>query len=180
VSGRRRLLLAALAAVAVWLLVAMALFVLQSGDDPGRADAVVVLAGSPHRLPVGERLVDRGAAPVLALSRDPDGRGNPPVQRRCRQGETPGGDPVVCFVADPYSTRGEAQALARLAGEEGWGTVIVVTSRFHIFRSRLLLERCFGGEVRMSSAPVDWWRWPQALTGETAKLGRALLTARDC
>jgi uncharacterized SAM-binding protein YcdF (DUF218 family) len=179
VSARRRLVLASAAAAVAWLLLALALFVLHPADQPGRADAVVVLAGSPHRLPVGEGLIARGTAPVLALSRDPDGR-NPPVERRCRRGETGDGDPVVCFVADPYSTRGEARALARLAREQQWGTVVVVTSRFHLYRSELLVERCFDGDVRMASAPVDWWRWPQALAGETVKLGVALLAARGC
>lgn len=178
-TRRRGLVLAAAAAVGAWLLLALALFVLQPEDAPGRADAVLVLAGSKHRLPVGERLVRRGTAPTLVLSRDPRGR-NSPVERRCRRGRTEAGGPVVCFVARPYNTRGEARALRRLAHEHGWETVVVVTSRFHLFRSRLLVERCFDGQVRMASARVDWWRWPQALLGETVKLGHALLVSRGC
>jgi uncharacterized SAM-binding protein YcdF (DUF218 family) len=179
VSRGRGLLLAAAAAAAAWLLLAIALFVLHPADEPGRADAVVVLAGSKHRLPVGERLVARGTAPTLVLSRDPEGR-NPPVERRCRRGEAEADASLVCFVAEPYSTRGEARALALLAAEREWETIAVVTSRFHLYRSELLVERCFDGDVRMVSARVDWWRWPQALVGETVKLGRALLLARGC
>jgi uncharacterized SAM-binding protein YcdF (DUF218 family) len=178
VTTARGLALAAAAAASAWLLLAIALFVLHPEDEPGRADAVVVLAGSKHRLPAAERLVRSGTAPTLVLSRDPHGR-NPPVELRCRQGRTPEGDPVVCFVAAPYSTRGEARALAALARERDWESVVVVTSRFHLFRSQLLVERCFAGDARMASAPVDWWRWPQALLGETVKLGHALV-ARGC
>jgi hypothetical protein len=178
-SRRRRFRLAAAVAAAAWLLLAIGLFALYPPDEPGRADAVLVLAGSEHRLPVGTELVRRGTAPVLVLSRDPIGR-NPPVERRCEGAATQGEGLVVCFVPDPYSTRGEARALAALAEERGWDTVVVVTSRFHLLRSRLLVERCYEGEVRMVAARVDWWRWPQALAGESAKLARALTVARGC
>jgi hypothetical protein len=166
-------------AAGAWLLLGLALFVLHAADEPGRADAVAVLAGSKHRLPLGQELVRGGAAPVLVVSRDPDGRDRA-ADRACGGPPGPGGAEVVCFVADPYSTRGEARTLARIAAERDWSTLVVVTSRFHLFRSRLLVERCFGGEVRMASARVDWWRWPVALVSETLKLVHALAVARDC
>jgi uncharacterized SAM-binding protein YcdF (DUF218 family) len=172
-----RLLLGGTVALAAWLALALALFGFPQLDSPGRADAAVVLAGSPHRLPVGLELVEEGAARALAVSLDPDVR-DPSSYRICRAGVE--GVEVACFIADPYSTRGEARAVARLAAERGWDSVVVVTSRFHVFRSELLLERCFGGDIRMVEAPVDWWRWPRALVNETAKLGYALVVARGC
>jgi uncharacterized SAM-binding protein YcdF (DUF218 family) len=179
VTPAKGLLLAAAAAAFAWLALAVALFVFTTPDAPGRSDAVVVLAGSKHRLPVGLDLVHGNAAPLLVVSRDPDGRDRA-ADRLCRRGVTGEDVPVVCFVADPYSTRGEARAVDRLAGERGWDSIAVVTSRFHLHRAELLLERCFHGDLRMVSAPVDWWRWPRALVGETAKLGHALLAARSC
>ncbi len=48
---------------------AVALFVVDHGDSPMRADAVFVMSGSPTRLPVGVKLVRQGYAPLLVVSR---------------------------------------------------------------------------------------------------------------
>jgi uncharacterized SAM-binding protein YcdF (DUF218 family) len=163
--------------LAAWVVVASALFVWPHDDGPiaGRADAVVTLAGSASRLPVAARLVADGVAPVLAVSLDgtPNNRES---EQLCR-------DPrprLVCFRADPISTRGEARALERLAREHGWDDVVVVTSDFHVFRARLILERCFGEQLRLEDAPSSpLWR-PWHMATESVKLAAALTVRRGC
>jgi uncharacterized SAM-binding protein YcdF (DUF218 family) len=164
-------------ASAVWLAVASYLFLVPHDDEPPRrADAVVVLSGSKERLPVGERLVRDGVAPVLVLSGGPEAEKiDPQVGARCRRPRPP-----VCFRAEPSSTRGEARALARLARRRGWDELVVVTSGFHVFRARRILERCYRGRLWLADAPVDWWWLPWALVTESAKLALAETTRRGC
>jgi uncharacterized SAM-binding protein YcdF (DUF218 family) len=47
-----------------------------------------------------------------------------------------------CVTPDPATTRGEALLAARLAEEEGWPALSVVTSSWHAHRARLHLEAC--------------------------------------
>jgi uncharacterized SAM-binding protein YcdF (DUF218 family) len=107
-------------------------------DEPGRADAVVVLAGGlGERLPAGRALVEDGTAPVLVVSHGSRGCG----QRR-------DGYEIGCFTPRPDRTQVEARAAAALARERGWERLVVVTSTYHVARARTLFERCFDGEVR--------------------------------
>src|SRR5438445_12479906 len=74
-------------------------------------------------------------------------------------------DKIVRFAHDADSTLEEAQALARLAKERKWHSIIVVTSNFHTRRARYIFRRVFpqGVEVRIASArdgdfdPEHWW-----------------------
>ena len=136
------------------------LFVFPDDDAlPARADAIVVLSGGQHRLSEGVRLWRSGIAPTLAIS---DGRNPswPEANRMCGRAR------VRCFRPEPYSTRGEAQWTA----DQGWGTVIVVTSTYHVRRTRELFGRCFDGRVAVRGAepPVDHfivgvaWEWPKS------------------
>ena len=155
-------------------LAALVLFVwVPFADDDPRTDAIVVLAGSRTRLPVALDLLAHGRARTLAVSRDPRDRAR---VRLCRSPPAH----VVCFSAQPYSTRGEARAAAALARTRGWRSLAVVTSRFHLFRARLIFRRCTDARLELVPAPVTWWRWPIAAVSETAKLAVALSARRDC
>lgn len=161
---RRLLLAAALAALAA---ASLALLVLREDDPVARADAVVVLFGAPARLPVGVELVERDVAPVLVVS-----------QGRNRGWRSPGfcdrrDISVLCPVADDESTRGEARLIGRLARERGWDSLVVVTSRFHLLRARLLVERCYDGRLALVGAPQPRWRLPVQIVLEWTKLARA-------
>lgn len=159
------------AALALWLGVRWT--VLPATVEPDRvepADAVVVFAGSFERLPVALELMAAGRAPVLVL---PNGNrdGWPEANRLC-QGRSAGaiatvGDhrfEVTCPVPDPVTTRGEARAIAALAAERGWDSLIAVTSTYHIARAEMLLERCFPGRIQPVAAGTGglegarWWR----------------------
>jgi uncharacterized SAM-binding protein YcdF (DUF218 family) len=168
----RRLLVVAGALLAVWLAVAIALFVVHHDDEPIRADAVVVLQGSDTRLPVGYRLVEEGYAPLLIVSRGSRLK----LERRVCSGRTP--VRAVCFQAT--STRGEARTVAKLARERNLRRLDVVTSEFHVLRARIVFERCYDGELRLVGSANPTWRMPWILVTETAKLAYHLVVARDC
>jgi uncharacterized SAM-binding protein YcdF (DUF218 family) len=142
------------------------LFVLPDSDPiPARADAIVVLAGGRgHRLGKGLELWRRAVAPTLVIS---DGRaeGWEEANRLCKQAQ------VVCFRPDPYSTRGEAEWTGREAARRGWRSVVVVTSTYHVRRSRLIFGRCFKGRLSLVAAHPPAgnfaigvaWEWPKSL-----------------
>jgi uncharacterized SAM-binding protein YcdF (DUF218 family) len=157
--------------VLAYVAVAAYLFLFPHDDKPVHADAIVVLAGTKQRLPVGERLYRQGYAPVLVVSLSrPAGR----VQlEACRRG-------AICFRGDPFSTRGEARAIARLAAQRHWKTIDVVTSKFHDFRARVLVERCYHGRLRMIGAPQSTLHLPIDVAKESAKLVYQELFARGC
>ena len=157
--------------IAAYVAIGASLFVVHHDDRPAKADAVVVLSGTRQRLPVGQRLVRQGYAPLLVVSRSTHPR--PAELRACRSG-------ALCFRADPYSTRGEARAIARLATARHWQTVDVVTSQFHVFRARILIGRCYHGELRMVGAPERLVHLPIDVVKESAKLVYQEVVARGC
>ena len=58
------------------------------------------------------------------------------------------GVPVVCDQPEPFTTQGEARALAATMSAHGWTSAIVLTVTPHVARTRLLVGRC-------TSAPVQ-------------------------
>jgi uncharacterized SAM-binding protein YcdF (DUF218 family) len=180
---RRRLLwllLALVLAAVVVVGLTFPLFVSPPTDEPGRADAVVVFAGGDgERQEEGLRLVREGVAPALVIS---DG-GLPGSRnaRVCR--ERPAGLRLYCLSPDPATTRGEARQFAELAEREGWESLVLVTSNYHVRRAGLLLDRCYGGQVRRVATPLfnDYRReTARQLAGEWLALGAALTLQRSC
>jgi uncharacterized SAM-binding protein YcdF (DUF218 family) len=174
----RRVLLTAAAALLAALVVSSAvLFVWPEQDSPMRADAVVVLAGAKkERLGKGLALMRRAVAPVLVISDGLDPTW-PQANRLC---EGHASFRVVCFRPVPYSTRGEAETVGRLAAARGWRSVVVVTSTYHVRRAKLLFERCVRGRVQAVGAHYAPTQLPALLPSEWAKLVYALTVARDC
>jgi uncharacterized SAM-binding protein YcdF (DUF218 family) len=177
----RRLVLAVVGLAAAWLVLSLVLFVWSPwlGKTPAHANAVVVLSGDHRRLPPALELIRRKVAPVLAISSVQDTPKWRAARALCAAGRYLGAR-VVCFRAVPYSTRGEARAVARLARERGWSSVVVVTSRFHVTRARILFRRCYHGGLAFVGAPSTWWRLPAEWASETAKLAVQLTVERSC
>jgi len=115
-------------------------------------DVVVVLGGGGgERLTYGQELAATYDVPVFAFAEG--------VTRG-----TLGGlpcDSVVqwCVEPDPSTTAGEARTAAAYAQENGWETLAVATSTFHVNRARILFGQCFDGAVQVTgiadAAPLD-------------------------
>jgi hypothetical protein len=177
----RRLLVVALALVSAWLAACLVLFVWPPdlSGAPQHADAAIVLSGEHNRLGPALDLARRGVVPVVAISsvaRTPKWKEG---RRLCAAGRY-GAAQVVCFLAVPYSTRGEARAVARLAKERSWRSVVVSTSTFHVTRAHMLFRRCFRGGLSFVGSPSPWWRLPADWASETGKLLVQLTAERGC
>ncbi len=179
----RRLLVGLAGLVAAWLVAVVFLFAwpISSSRPPAHADAVVVLSGGLNsRLNPAIALVQRGVAPVLAVSGaflDPKWK---KAQRLCDGGYGPTRFRVVCFEPVPYSTRGEARTVARLARQHGWSRIVVVTSTYHVTRARMLFRRCYHGRLWLVGTSSPWWQLPKEWASETAKLLVQLTVERSC
>ena len=118
---------------------------------PGHADVLFVLG--PHdagRIADALRLMDAGLADELVVSTPTHGSLlDPAPSTAFCTAEHP--YPVTCFVPEPSTTRGEAAQLARWRAERGWGTVLVLTARPHVSRTRYIMGQCGGGPVTVLS-----------------------------
>ena len=177
----RRLLLIAAGLVAAWVVACLVFFTWSPWDSaaPAHADVVVVLSGNKRRLPAALALIRRGVAPALALSSVERTKHWAEADRLCRTRRYAGAR-VVCFDATPFSTRGEARTVARLAQARGWRSIVVVTSRFHVTRAHMLFRRCWHGPLSMVGAPSTWWQLPVEWVSETGKLLVQLTVQRSC
>ena len=168
-------------ALLVWAVLAVFLFVFPHQDRPAHASAIVVLGGDDQqRLPLGLKLATSGVAPVLVVS---DGAGSDwaPARALCAhpRGHT---FKVVCFRPDPFSTRGEAREMKKMAAAKGWRSLVVVTSTYHIFRARLLFRRCLAAPLLLyfEGARSGWRSLPLNAAAETLKLVLAETVRRGC
>jgi uncharacterized SAM-binding protein YcdF (DUF218 family) len=177
----RRLILIVAGLISAWLVACLILFVWPPAESsaPARADAVVVLSGSKKRLPPALALIRRGGAPVLALSTVQRTANWPEADRLCATHRYASAR-VICFTAVPYSTRGEARTMARLASDHGWRSIVVVTSTFHITRAHMLFRRCYHGALAMIGSSSPWWLLPEEWASETGKLLVQLTVRRGC
>jgi uncharacterized SAM-binding protein YcdF (DUF218 family) len=155
------------------------LFIWPKEDDTSRgADAIVVLSGGRKtRLAKGLEVARQGMNRATLVISDGNARGWREANRLCK-----GNGPlrVVCFTPDPYSTHGEAENLGRLARRRGWRSLIVVTSNYHVTRSRLLFERCTDGRVLVVGAHTPPLSLAMNLPFEWGKYLWQLTIERDC
>jgi len=179
----RTLLLVLAGIVALWLGACAVLFVWPPAESspPAHADAVVVLSGGLNqRLDPALALMRTGIAPVLAVS----GAFHPTkwkkARRLCRGKLGPLRYRVLCFEPRPYSTRGEAETIARLAQAHHWTRIVVVTSTFHVTRARMLIRRCYHGDLWMKGTSSSLWELPKEWAEETGKLTIQLFFDRSC
>ena len=65
-----------------------------------------------------------------------------------------------CLHPTPDTTVGEAKALTRLAADEGWESVMLVTEKSHAWRAQRIFDRCYPGDTQIVVAEVQgpWWR----------------------
>jgi hypothetical protein len=142
-------------------------------DPLRKADAIFVLGG-PSVAPYSEgiELALAGYAPRVVMS-NPIGDLNAWVADLCahqRYGFT-----VTCFKPDPATTRGEAEELGNEAAAGGWRSVIVVAQTPHLSRARLIIERCFDGDLMMTDSQehIAFSDWVLNYAYQTAGFVRA-------
>jgi len=174
------LLIKALLALALAWLAACYLVVAQpTVNKPVRSDAILVL-GPPMvdgRLDEAFRLASAHYAGTVLISIGWDkGRQRIPA---CAN-DNPAYQ-VICFRPDPATTRGEAEEIGRLAREHGWHSVLVVTSKYHVSRARLIVGRCMPGSVRVlaPSSTLSVGDWLYQFAYQTGGFAKAFLH-RSC
>jgi uncharacterized SAM-binding protein YcdF (DUF218 family) len=146
--GRRRKLFVRTVAscamvVTLWAVTGVFLYVVPAVDAPRHADVLFVLAPQGDRTGYAEQLMDLGYAGTLAISAPQAKDGSAALCKEKRAYR------IVCFDPDPVTTQGEARALQSLSKEYGWKSATVLTAQFHVTRARVLLQRCYKGELGM-------------------------------
>ncbi len=163
---------AAFAALCLFVVVGLPIYVFPDVDAPRRVDVVFVLGPiNKSNFAAGQNLVERGFAETLLLSTPTDENAE-----LCEAADVIDDD-VICFRPEPSTTQGEAQQLAALAKKYKWESVMVVASTPHISRARLLIERCFAGEIAMVSYRTDnrFRIWAEQYIYQTGAFVKALL-----
>jgi uncharacterized SAM-binding protein YcdF (DUF218 family) len=181
----KRCLAAALAFIAAG--VALAAYVawhaagwLGAEDTPAKADAILVLGAEPTRAITGAELYRQGYASVVYLSvpwretrwvaLEQDGIRWPWFEATARVLLVNRGVPdgaIRLLGKDLASTVAEAAEAARTPTTSA-GTLLIVTSRYHVYRARLVFADALPSTrvlVVASTAeplPRDWWTEPEA------------------
>lgn len=169
----RRVFLAVMVLVLAFGLATARLFVWPAQGMPPRVSAIVMLAGPGSRLGTALELAREHRAAVLVVSQGQHGYGGP-----C-PAATPGVK-LICFDPDPGNTRGEAEFVGRLAKKYGWRSVVLVTTRPQDTRARIVVGRCFGGQVYVMTGSLPLGNWPYQIAYEWGALLKALILYRNC
>lgn len=147
---------------------------------PDRADAVFVMSGDRgDRLDRALALADAGRAATVVILRPSDG----PVARALALCERTDLDYTVeCVDPSAVSTIGDAQAVGRLVRERKWDTVIVATSRFHVLRTRVIVDRCTDASLSLAGSRPDFGarQWLSSMAHEIGGLIELSLLHRNC
>ena len=158
VATRRRLFGAGAVAALLFAGLSYVWFVSPSEQVPDQADAIFVLGGGGDRVRHAVDLLREGVSDTVVFSSVFVASEGVWAARPCnsvRPRNVPEDAVFECFHADPATTRGEAQLLRALAVERGWERVVVVASTDQVTRARRLIERCWDGELLITSVPHD-------------------------
>jgi uncharacterized SAM-binding protein YcdF (DUF218 family) len=105
-----------------------------------RVDAIVVLTGGPDRVEVAFRLLADGVADRLLISGAGEKTGLEILAHRANIDPAPL-EQQITLGHSAHSTRGNALETAAWAREQGVGSLLVVTSWFHMPRALVELRR---------------------------------------
>ena len=169
--GRRIILIAIAALLALFLVLTAVLFVWPATNAPRRSDAIVVLGGSGPRIQKGIALARAGYAPYLVISGPDAGQCHLAIPKVT----------VICIQPNPFTTQGEARATAKLATEHNWHQIIVVSSIPQTTRARIRFDRCYHGALLFDpSSPGGLRQWIRNVAYEWGALLKALTLQRGC
>jgi len=149
-------------------------------DAPERADAIVVLTGSyPDRILEAAALYNEGWAPRLILCREPENAGFrklaalgvrvPRLFELNRSVAEQLGVPAAAIAVldrPAGSTTTEAEVLLAYARQQGYRSILLVTSKYHSHRAGRIYRHLAGDAVRIVVRPARdddfqpeaWWR----------------------
>ncbi len=91
-------------------------------------------------------------------------------------------DVVVVETPDAVmvARKDKAQAVGELAQRRHWNSIILVTSRYHMFRASRIFRRCIDARIAEHGVDEPWWRDGIAVPLEWLKLGIAETIRRNC
>jgi len=160
------------------------LFTRPHSDPLIKADAIVVLGGdNDGRFEYGLSLAEQGYANTVVLSNaySDQPRNLAAFRKACAMGTA--SITVLCFIPDPFTTRGEAMYVAGLAEQHHWTHVIVVSWNYHMVRARYVFHQCFGGSVTMRAVPRSYdftpWHWALIYAYQYSALIKAFAVGCD-
>jgi hypothetical protein len=149
-------------------------YVFPPTDETSEVDAVFAL-GPISALTIEaahEISRENGGVPILMSVPEAEARS----KRLNVQCEEPG---VVCRVAEPFTTSGEARLANGVSAKHGWKTIAIVANVGQVTRARYIFGRCYQGQVRVVSAgvPGTFLDWAERYAYQTAAFVKAINTA---
>lgn len=179
-STWRRWVVLSTVLVAAWLTYVTSNIIFPGQTEPGgQIDAVVSLAPQHDRLATAEQLfLDSGASDLL-ISYFPNDRYlvGPGLEEEHLEfvgTYCTSADPtyVTCATPEDATTLGETAMMNAAAQVEDWQALTVVTSQYHAFRTRLILDRCLSTELQVnvvfSEADLNVSLWLRFIIYENA------------
>ncbi len=165
-------------------------------DEPApHADALVVLGDDnfyADRATHAAELFRQGVAPVIVASGRrlrPDAGIAELMEHDLVERGVPK-DKIVKFAQDTDSTREEAEAVAKLAKDRHWKSLVIVTSNYHTRRTRYIYGKVMSTGITVSVAssrdgdfdPERWWEKRKSVklfTRELAGMAEAIWELRN-
>jgi hypothetical protein len=175
-----RLLAAAGAAVLAFVLVGIPLYIAPVSDEAQPTDVVFILGpATTEDIVIARAMLAEGLSHNLLLSVGPPNTRSPELRSLCT---TPQVFTVECEIPSPSTTQGEARMLQTAAAQHGWTSATVITQTAYVTRSRLIISRCFTGDLRLiaDQAPLGLRGWAQQYLYQSGAFLKAAFVTNTC
>lgn len=132
-------------------------FVEPSEDPIGDPQAIVLIQGGRGERfdRASELLAEMPDAPLVMVTPAPISHPTAvELQEVCATEQT---FEVICIDGDPADTIEEVELLSDYLEQREWDEVVVVTSKYHVYRVGLLFRRCYDGEAAMAYGNLTLW-----------------------
>ncbi|WP_062530150.1 YdcF family protein [Demequina rhizosphaerae] len=150
------------AAAVLVALVGVPLYVMPAQDEPRAVDAVYVI-GPPTeaRMELAESMIEDGLTDTMMVSIGDSVAERDLWDAAAAACDEPQDFTVYCQMPDPFTTRGEARWMRDMVEHNEWDSVAVVTFSPHLTRTRVIMERCWDGDIAYLSSEeeLDPWYW---------------------